>query len=233
MRCATAVILGASWLCVPGGAQAPNKACDGTPPEHWVDRNGNVLPEYREWDPGQCGPSATPHPLPLTGVSTQTLHKPSKQARKEFDRGIHAWRRGWSEEALQHLSEAVRLDPNFVDAQSELGLIYAKTGHPERALEYLDRAVVLESNLAMLHVNKAAAFVMLNRPAEAEQAARKAVQLDARLAEAHYILGVALVMQGKVTPETAENLAVAATKYPRARGYLSEVKAEPAGQPKQ
>jgi hypothetical protein len=35
-------------------AQSRNTDCDGTPPAHWLDRNGNVFPEYWEWDPANA-----------------------------------------------------------------------------------------------------------------------------------------------------------------------------------
>jgi len=84
----------------------------------------------------------------------------------------------------------------------------------------------------VLHSNKAAALVMLGRWEEAEQAARHALQLDPASIDANYMLGSAMMKQGKITPETAARLAVAAKKHPRARVYLAEVQAELAAEPR-
>jgi cytochrome c-type biogenesis protein CcmH/NrfG len=66
---------------------------------------------------------------------------------------------------------------------------------------------------------------MLSRCEEAEQAARRALQLDPGSIDANYMLGIAMMKQGKITPETADHLAIAASKHPRARVYLAEVQA--------
>src|SRR5690348_1972014 len=72
-----------------------------------------------ELDSSPCsleGPAASP-----SAVSVRTLeHKPPKQARKEFDQGIQAWRHARTEDALNHLTAAVRADPYFLSALIEL-----------------------------------------------------------------------------------------------------------------
>jgi tetratricopeptide (TPR) repeat protein len=99
-------------------------------------------------------------------------------------------------------------------------------------LDQYDRALALEPNLAAVQSNEAAALVMLGRWEEAEKAARRALQLDSKLIDADYMLGIAMMKQGKITSETAAHLGIAATKHPRARGYLAEVQAALAAEPK-
>ena len=170
--------------------------------------------------------------LPRGFVSARTLaHKPSKAAVQAFNRRVRAWNKGQNDEALHLFSEAVRLDPGYVQARVNLGAVYAKAGRPDEALDQYERALELEPNLALLHNNKAAALVMLSRFEEAEQAARRAVQFDPGSIEANYMLGVAMMKQGKITPETAARLAVAAKKHPRARAFLAEVEADLAAEP--
>ena len=124
------------------------------------------------------------------------------------------------------------MDPDYVEARVDLGAAYAKTGLPEQALDQYEQAFKLEPNVPVLHSNKAAALVMLGRWEEAEQAARRALQLDTKSIDAHYMLGIAMMKQGKITSETAAHLGIAATKHPRARGYLAEVQAALAAEPK-
>jgi predicted Zn-dependent protease len=69
--------------------------------------------------------------------------------------------------------------------------------------------------------NKAAALVMLSRWEEAEQAARRAIQLDPGSIDANYMLGIAMMKQGKITPETAAHLAIAAKTHPRASAFFA------------
>jgi Tfp pilus assembly protein PilF len=164
-------------------------------------------------------------PLPGT-VSVQVLaRRPSKPARREFERGVQAWRKGHRQEAFHHIEEAVRLDGKFVEARTALGAFYAEDDQPERALEYFDGAISLDPNSARSHSAKAGVLVILNRPEEAEGAARRALQLDPQSVAAHYMLGVALWMQNRITAETSSHLEVAARKFPNARTVLAEVQA--------
>jgi tetratricopeptide (TPR) repeat protein len=151
----------------------------------------------------ECAPKVFDN-LPRGGVSARALsHKHSKPAGKAYDRGLRAWNKGQTEQALRYLGEAVNLDPGFVEARAVLGAMYAKTGRSQEALEQDERALELEPNLAIVHSNKAAALVMLSRWEEAEQAARRALQLDTKSIDAHYMLGIAMMKQGKITSETA------------------------------
>jgi superkiller protein 3 len=127
---------------------------------------------------------------------------------------------------LRYLIEALRLDPDFMEARTDLGAFHAQANRPEEALEQYDQALALEPNLALLHSNKAAALVMLGRWEEAEQAARRALQLDPESTDANFMLGITMMKQGKITAETAAHLAIAAKKHPRGRAYLAEVQAQ-------
>jgi hypothetical protein len=54
---------------------------------------------------------------PRGGVSARVLaHKPSKAAAKALKQGVQAWDRGQYDQALRYLTEAVRLDPDSVEA---------------------------------------------------------------------------------------------------------------------
>lgn len=220
----------AVWLCsTPLQAQIPTAGCtdDGPPPITF--QPGPLGTDYGERTV-HCAP--TDDAAAVRGlISARTLaHRPSKAAAREFARGVLASRKSQSEEALRHLKESVRLDPDFVEAQTELGSIYAKAGQPEQALNCYDRALALDPNWAVLHSNKAAALVLLGRAEEAEQASRRALQLDATSIQAHYMLGMSLLMQKRITPEAVANLTIAADKYPRARPFLAGAQAELAKQ---
>jgi len=220
----------AALLCAPLRAQSREPNCDGNlePPRPISERN--PPPEFRNLNrekQGDCTPAIGAGRA--GGVSVRSLaHKPSNKARKEFHLGIQDWQKGRSDQALLHLSEAVLLDPDYMEAQAELGVVYANTGRASQALEHFERALALAPDFAVLYTGKAGALVILDRPKEAEQAARRAVQLAPASIEASYMLGIALYMQGQTTRETADHLAVAAEKFPRAREVLQLIQQKPA-----
>ena len=211
--------------------QQPPPAAPGQTPDPWqidTPHSRDILDQDATACPGGGGPPCASNIVsePRGGVSARTLtHKHSKAAGKALKQGVRAWNKGQNDQALHYFSEAARLDPDSVEALTDLGAAYAKTGRAVEALEQYERALALEPNVAAVHSNKAAALVMLSRWEEAEQAARRAVQLDPESIDANYMLGIALMKQGKITPETAARLAVAAKKNPRARAFLAEVQA--------
>jgi tetratricopeptide (TPR) repeat protein len=160
----------------------------------------------------------------LRAVSMQSLaHKVPKAARKELDKGLQAWLKGRSAEAVAHLAQAATLDPDSVEAQADLGVAYAALGNLSQALDRAERAIALEPRFHVLHENKAAVLMMLNRLEEAEQAARKALSLSPESIDANYTLGMALIMRGKLTVEALDSLERAAKKDDRARKALESV----------
>jgi tetratricopeptide (TPR) repeat protein len=215
--CAIWLTVTAALLCMPLHAQNEEPECNRAP---------SFNPEYRLPGETHCV-SEFPRRPSVGLISARSLaHQPSKAARKEVGWAFDAHRKGREDQEIHHLEEAVRLDPNYLEALAELGADYAMANRPGEALESYDRALGLDPNWAMLHSNKAAALVMLSRFAEAERTARKALQLDSSLVQAHYMLGFAMLMQGEITPEAAEHLAVASARYDRAKGALRQVESE-------
>ena len=74
------------------------------------------------------------------------------------------------------------MDPNFAEAQAELGVAYAKTGQAEQALHQYEVALTVQANFALVDSNKAAALVMLSRWEEARST--HGSQYGQRVAEA-------------------------------------------------
>jgi tetratricopeptide (TPR) repeat protein len=228
MRIFAAIALG--LMTEAHQAQGLQQPPSGTPAPGQIDtpHSRDVFDEDATC-PGRdlaCGSTILASP-PRGGVSARTLaHQPPRAAVKAFNRAAQAWNKGQNDRALLYVGEAVRLDPDFVEARTDLGALYAKTGRPKEALDQYERALELEPNLALLHSNKAAALVMLSRWEEAEHAGRRAVQLDPGSIDGNYMLGIAMMKQGKITPETAAHLAIAVKKHPRARSFLAQVQAD-------
>jgi Flp pilus assembly protein TadD len=160
----------------------------------------------------------------IGAVSVRSLaHKPPKAARKEFNRGIQAWRKGRSDQALARSAKAARLDPDYLEAQVDLGVVYESTGHFSQALERFEQALALETNLQVLYENEAGVLMMLGRLYDAEETARLALRFSRYSIDANYTLGMSLVMRGEVTPEAIASLKLAAAKDPRARKALEAI----------
>jgi Flp pilus assembly protein TadD len=135
---------------------------------------------------------------PPATISAQRLrHHPPKAALKAFAQGTTAVRKGQKTEATKYFTSAVRLDPLFVEARTELGALYARTGEVSNALEQFDRALELEPNSSMLHYNRSWALLSLGRAAEAESEARRALAINPQHVQAHTLLRLALTAEAR------------------------------------
>jgi Flp pilus assembly protein TadD len=77
---------------------------------------------------------------------------------------------GRLQEALPQLREALRLDPGYVPALNNLGVVLAQLGKEQEATELLRRSLQLQPSQAEAHYNLGRIFVM--REAELGEAAK-------------------------------------------------------------
>jgi hypothetical protein len=92
--------------------------------------------------------------------------------------GIQALRSGDAKTALQHLAEAVRQNPQDVQAYGYLGAAYGQLNMPERAVECLTRATALAPQSAALWFNLGVAQEKAGKRAEAVASLRQALKAD-------------------------------------------------------
>jgi tetratricopeptide (TPR) repeat protein len=136
---------------------------------------------------------------------------------QELNRALRAKHKGRTDEAIQHLDEAARLDPSFWEAHANLADLYWRKQEPAAALEHLEVALEIDPNSGSLQSNRAVALLALGRPGEAESAARRALQLEPLSGEAHFNLSIALLRQGRSDREIADHLAIAARRCQQAK----------------
>jgi tetratricopeptide (TPR) repeat protein len=112
---------------------------------------------------------------------------------------------GRTEEAIEHLLQALRLKPDYAIAHYNLGTALGKLGRTEEAIEHLLQALRLKPDYVEGHYNLGTALSKLGRTEEAIKHLLQALRLKPDYAEAHSSLGVALYKQGR-TEEAIEHL---------------------------
>lgn len=118
--------------------------------------------------------------------------------------GMVLTRQGRSAEAMEEFAAAVRMNPGFAEAQSNLGNALASGGRPAEALPHYQEAVRLKPDYAEPRVGLGSALLKLGRAADAIPHYREALRLDPALAEAHNGLGGALATEGHDEQAMAE-----------------------------
>jgi len=94
--------------------------------------------------------------------------------------------------------KALKLNPNFAEAHSNLGLILRSLGKLKEAESSCRRAIELNPNFAEAHSNLGIILRDLHSLKEAEWSQRKAIELNPQFANAHYNLGNILKDLGRL-----------------------------------
>lgn len=101
------------------------------------------------------------------------------------------------DEALDVLSEAVRIDPGIAETYNNLGNAYRRAGDNNNAVACYREAIRLSPQMAEAWHNLGGALARLDRTAEALAAYQHAAELLPRMAEAHYGMGMQLTALGR------------------------------------
>jgi tetratricopeptide (TPR) repeat protein len=162
---------------------------------------------------------------PVEGtVSVQELQRkiPSK-AKKELEKSRKSAQKNDITGAIDHLKKALQIDPDFMEAHNNLGVLYMNANRPEDALAEFRAALKLDPGSAFANSNVAAVLITLKRYPEAEQAARQSLKLDPTRDKAHFALGLSLEAQGRKLDEALGHLLMAAPKLPGAHVIAAEI----------
>jgi Ca-activated chloride channel homolog len=124
----------------------------------------------------QGGEQDSPLLNPTLSVSKLDLKAPRK-ARQEFEKGRQLLHRKNYEDAMQHLSQAMTIYPDFVAAHEALGTSLLSTGRNQEARDEFAKAAVLDSHLPASYLNLGYAELALKHYSSARLAAEKAAAI--------------------------------------------------------
>ena len=116
----------------------------------------------------------------------------SAKAKDLLNKGQRLEQAGKGEEAIKAYREAIRLEPNYTEAYTQMGLAYANLNEFAEAVKAFQEVVRLQPQSGQAHGNLGAAYMKMGRFSEARDAFREGVRRHPEDAEAHYNLGLAL-----------------------------------------
>jgi Tfp pilus assembly protein PilF len=152
-------------------------------------------------------------------------HPVKKQAFRRVEEAQGYMQKNEPLKAASKLEEALRIDPDYRDAHTNLGAAYARAGRVEEARQHFLRALEIGPPDVIIYSNLAWSCVALKQFSEAEEFARKAIALDAGNAKAHLVLGSALAMQPGKAAEAVRQLQIAAPEEPKALMLIERLRA--------
>lgn len=125
--------------------------------------------------------------------------KPDARAYKIWGNARQA--QGKVEEAKNWYAKAIELDPDFAEAYTNLGTIYAQEQQWQSAINFYQKAIALQPNLASTYRNLARVWAQMGQLPEADGCWFKAYSLEPAKAtpEEHIQLGDNFLRQNQVT----------------------------------
>jgi tetratricopeptide (TPR) repeat protein len=111
--------------------------------------------------------------------------------------GLALLRSGNTEEAIQALETAVRLDPEDVRSQLSLARTYVEQGEPKKGFQILDRLTSLGGHDKMYFLVRGSAHMAVGEWDAARQVLSRGLQLFPELGDGYQALGFVLEQQGK------------------------------------
>jgi tetratricopeptide (TPR) repeat protein len=153
----------------------------------------------------------------------QLRHQVPKKARKELLRATQLTKEGKSREAITALENALRIDPECMEAQNNLGVRYIELRQPDKAAVHFRKALELDATQTDTYVNLGVALMTLGDLEESERSARKALDLDNSHRRGRYVLGMVLAAREVLSPETIQLLHESGKDFPPASLALARL----------
>ena len=100
--------------------------------------------------------------------------------------------------AVGHFEQALRIKPDFIDAQNNWGNAMFRAGKLSEAIAHYEQALQIKPDLAGTHYNLGRALQQEGKLDEAIERYKRALQCDSNFAPAHNNLGVVLLQQGRI-----------------------------------
>jgi tetratricopeptide (TPR) repeat protein len=101
-------------------------------------------------------------------------------------------------EAIEYYSEALKINPNYVDAHINLGVVLARQGKTAGAYHHYSEALRVEPNSEKAHYNLGNVLMARGETDAAIRHYSKAVHINPSFAEAYNGLGLAFLQTGKL-----------------------------------
>ena len=101
-------------------------------------------------------------------------------------------------DAQIYYRKVLELDPNYINALNNIGVIFQGLGKKQRAKECFEKAIKINPNYADAYYNLGNIFKDLGKNQKAKEFFEKAIEINPNYAEAYYNIGIIFKRLGKI-----------------------------------
>jgi len=131
---------------------------------------------------------------------------------------------GQFDKAIELLTTAVHLSPQYADAYSNLAAAYAAKGQGNKALSFAKKAIVIDPYISKYYITEGLSYYRLDKLDQSIIAFNKAIEIGDSEAETFSVLGNAYFKKGMLD-EAIEHYKQAIALNPNLRGARNNLKA--------
>ena len=157
---------------------------------------GQILRELEELH-DICEESLFPDFVGFAYTQRSNAPYPPPDAEEYFRRGVEAQQRGQNSEAIQYLTKATELRPDYADAYCFRGRTYRSQGEHDLAIEDSTKAIELNPDYAEAYYTRSATYISQGEHDLAIEDSTKAIELNPDYANAYLAHGVAYYGKGE------------------------------------
>ena len=114
-----------------------------------------------------------------------------------FNSGVHFYNQRELSKAIQAYHKVIEMDPAYIEAYNNLGIIYQKVGDFENALKSYQKSVEINPQYEKAYNNLGILFLLKDRYEEAVEAFQKALAINSNNIESHINLGILFKKKGE------------------------------------
>jgi len=114
-----------------------------------------------------------------------------------FNSGVSFYNQKEFSKAIQAYQKVIELDPTYVEAYNNLGIIYQMIGDVERAFESYQKSTKINPRYEKGYNNLGILLLLKDRNEEALEAFQKALAINSNNIESHINLGILLKKKGE------------------------------------
>ena len=109
--------------------------------------------------------------------------------KEAFDLAIQNHQNNNLQDAQNYYQKVIKIDPNHLSANNNLGAIFKELGENQKAKSYFEKAIEINADFANAHYNLGIIFKELGERQKAKECYEKAIEINPDYSESHNNLG--------------------------------------------